>query len=86
MIIEKGAILKSEPILNADGTLGFSARLSQKIRDDNSENISNFKTTSDIELKSVNEVGMFLYFGDTNGWLILKDKSGKTIDEYSKAK
>jgi hypothetical protein len=40
-------------------------------------------TTEDVVLKSVNEVGHFLYYAGTNSWLVLKDKDGKTIDEWT---
>ncbi|MFD1900942.1 hypothetical protein GQR36_14845 [Enterococcus termitis] len=45
--------------------------------------MKNYVTTDDIILKSVNEVGLFLYFGGTNSWLELTDKDGKTINEWT---
>jgi hypothetical protein len=42
-----------------------------------------FITTEEITLKSVNEVGLFLYFGGTNSWLQLQDPDGKTIHDWT---
>ncbi|MBU5363559.1 hypothetical protein KQI58_21290 [Enterococcus raffinosus] len=81
-----GAKLTQEMPLNKDGLVGFSARLTEKLRADYADKISNYTTTEDIVLKSVNEVGIFLYYAGTNGWLVLKDKDGKTIDEYTVVK
>lgn len=86
MVLKAGAKLKQEIPLNKDGSVGFSARLTEKLRADHADKISNFTTTEDIVLKSVNEVGIFLYYAGTNGWLVLKDKDGKTIDEYTVVK
>lgn len=81
-----GAKLTQKMPLNKDGSVGFSARLTEKLRADYADKISNYTTTEDIVLKSVNEVGIFLYYAGTNGWLVLKDKDGKTIDEYTVVK
>lgn len=86
MLLKAGAKLKQEMPLNKDGSVGFSARLTEKLRADHADQISDFTTTEDIVLKSVNEVGIFLYYAGTNGWLVLKDKAGKTIDEYTVVK
>jgi len=83
MLIKKGAKMAPDAPLNKDGSLGFSARFAQKLRDEHANQFENFTTTEDIILKSVNEVGLFLYFAGANGWLILKDSNGKTIDEYT---
>ncbi|MGG5368815.1 hypothetical protein [Enterococcus sp. AZ196] len=83
MLLKAGAKLTREMPLNKDGSVGFSARLTEKLRSDHADQISDFTTTEDIVLKSVNEVGIFLYYAGTNGWLVLKDKDGKTIDEYT---
>ena len=83
MLIKKGAVLKSEiPLLN-DGTMGFADKYTLQLRSMNEDKIKDFVTTDDIILKSVNEVGHFLYFAGTNSWLVLKDKDGKTINEYT---
>lgn len=81
-----GAKLTQEMPLNKDGSVGFSARLTEKLRADYVDKISNYTTTEDIIFKSVNEVGIFLYYAGTNGWLVFKDKDGKTIDEYTVVK
>ena len=83
MLIKKGAVMKKEPPLNKDGSLGFSARFGIQLREENSSAYRDFVTTEDIILKSVNEVGLFLYFGGTNSWLHLKNKEGQTIDELT---
>lgn len=61
--IEKGATLRQEVPLNKDGSVGFSARLAEKIRQENQSAIKEGRTIEDVVLKSVNEVGMFLYYG-----------------------
>ena len=83
MLIKKGARLLDQTPLNKDGSIGFAAKFTQSIREMHQEKIKDFVTTDDIILKSVNEVGNFLYFAGTNSWLVLKDKDGKTIDEYT---
>lgn len=86
MVIKAGATMAPEAPLNKDGKPGLSARMGEKIRAENEDKFKNFVTTEDIVLRSVNEVGLFLYFAGTNGWLVLKDASGKTIDEYTVVK
>ncbi len=81
--IKKGALLKKEPPLNKDGSLGLSAKMGLRLREEQADKIENFTTTSDIILKSVNEVGLFLYFGQTNSWLVLKDEKNRTLHDYS---
>jgi len=86
MLIKKGATMMKETPLNKDGSVGFSARFALTLRDENADKFKNFKTTEDIVLKSVNEVGHFLYFAGTNSWLEMFDKDGKTIDEWTVVK
>ena len=87
VLIKKGAKLKADIPLNKDGTIGFSQKFAMTLRQEHSASISEaFITTADIHLKSVNEVGHFLYFAGTNSWLILKDKSGLTLDSYTAIK
>lgn len=81
-----GATLVPEAPLNKDGSLGFGARFALTLRQEQADKIKDNVTTEDIFLKSVNEVGHFLYFAGTNSWLVLKDENGKTIDEYSVVK
>ncbi|MBP1042641.1 hypothetical protein I6N95_16615 [Vagococcus sp. BWB3-3] len=86
MLLKAGAKMKPQAELNKDGSVGFSAKMGEKIRFDHQDKIKNFTTTEDIILKSVNEVGLFLYFGGTNSWLELLDAAGKSIDEYTVVK
>ncbi|MEI5993855.1 hypothetical protein [Candidatus Enterococcus mansonii] len=83
MLLKAGATLMKKPPLNKDGSLGFSAKMGERIRQDHKDQIKNFVTTEDIILKSVNEVGLFLYFGGTNSWLELVDANGKTLNEWT---
>lgn len=83
MVIAQGAVMRREPPLNKDGSLGYSARFGQRIRSEHSGQFRDFVTTEDIVLRSVNEVGLFLYFGGTNGWLQLRDARGRTLDEWT---
>jgi len=83
MLIHKGATLSTDMPLLKDGSMGFSDKMALALRQLQADKVKGNKTTEDIVLKSVNEVGLFLYYGGTNGWLVLKDKNGKTIDEYS---
>lgn len=87
MCIKKGAQMKAQPHLNADGTTGFGVRFAEQIRQEHQGAFNaDFITTEDIILKSVNEVGHFLYFANTNSWLQLKDTNGKTLDEWTVVK
>ncbi|MFC6316228.1 hypothetical protein ACFQHW_11690 [Lapidilactobacillus achengensis] len=83
MVIAKGAVMKAEAPLNRNGELGFSARFAQQLRQEHQDQFQDFVTTTDIVLKSVNEVGLFLYFAGTNSWLVLKDAQGKTIHDWT---
>lgn len=83
MLLKAGATMMATPPLNKDGSLGFSAKMGQRIREDHKDKVKNFVTTEDIILKSVNEVGLFLYFGGTNSWLELIDANGKTLNEWT---
>ena len=83
MLIKKGAVLRSDTPLLKDGSLGFAAKFTLMLRQMHAAQIKDFITTEDIILKSVNEVGNFLYFAGTNSWLVLKDKDGKSINAYS---
>jgi hypothetical protein len=53
------------------------------LRSEHADDIQDFVTTRDIVLKSVNEVGLFLYFGGINSWLVLKDEAGKSINDWT---
>lgn len=83
MVIKQGAKMRRDVVLNKDGSVGFSARFAQQIRAEHSAEYEDFTTTADIVLRSVNEVGLFLYFGGTNGWLVLHDDQGRTIHDWT---
>lgn len=83
MLLKAGAQMMPSAPLNKDGSLGFAAKMGEKIRADHASQVKDFKTTEDIVLKSVNEIGLFLYFGGTNSWLEMVDKDGKTINEWT---
>ncbi|WP_443081334.1 hypothetical protein [Vagococcus sp.] len=86
MLIKKGATMMPEAPLNKDGSVGFSAKMGDKIRHDHQKQFKDFITTDDIILKSVNEVGLFLYFAGTNSWLEMIDENGKTLNEWTVVK
>lgn len=83
MCIKKGAVLRQEIPLNKDGSIGLAGRFTKQLREEHADKIQDFVTTEDVILKSVNEVGHFLYYAGTNSWLVLKDQDGKTIDEWT---
>lgn len=84
MTIAPGAKLVREPLLNRDGSQSYGTKYGDKLRADNADKIADFTTTAPVTLRSVNEVGLFLYYGDTNGWLELVDADGKTLDELTR--
>lgn len=84
MRILAGAQLRRDIPLRKDGEQGMNARFGNTLRDENADKIKDFVTTDDIVVRSVNEAGLLLYYGDTNSWLVLRDVNGKTIDEYSR--
>jgi len=87
LVIKKGAIMRQETPLNKDGSVGFAAKFALTLRQEQADKYdTNFVTKEDVVLKSVNEVGHFLYFAGTNSWLQLKDSDGKTIDEWTVVK
>lgn len=83
-IIKAGATMMPEIPLNKDGSVGFAAKMGSKLRQENSHAFQDFQTTEDIILKSVNEIGLFLYFGGINSWLALKNKAGQSLDELTR--
>jgi hypothetical protein len=84
MTIKAGATLTTKLPLNRDGSLRYGTKYGQKLRDDHAAAIADHRTTADVHLRSVNEVGLFLYFGDTNGWLELINDRGQTLDELTR--
>lgn len=81
VLLKKGAILLKDFPLNKDGSKGFSVKMGEQLRSINNDYINDFTTTEDIILKSINEVGLFLYFGGTNSWMQFKNSDGVLIDE-----
>lgn len=57
--------------------------MATQLRTEQAEKINQWVTSEDIVLKSINEAGLFLYYGGRNGWLVFKDAEGKTIDEWT---
>lgn len=86
LVLKAGAKLLMEAPLNKDGSVGYTAKLTEKLRDDNKDKLENDRTTADIIFKSVNELSIFLYYAGTNSWLVLKDAEGRTIDDYTVVK
>lgn len=84
MRILAGAKLVQDVPLNKDGSVGFAVKVGDKLRLEQAYKIKDGYTTEDILLKSVNEVGLFLYYGGTNGWQVLVDSEGKSIDEWTR--
>ncbi|MFD1431860.1 hypothetical protein [Lacticaseibacillus yichunensis] len=84
MIVKAGAVLTQEPLMNKDGSPRYGTKYGAKLRDDNAGAIDHFTLTKDVSLRSVNEVGLFLYFGDTNGWLELVDAQSRTLDALTR--
>lgn len=84
MRILAGAQLRQDVPLRKDGEIGLNGRFGNTLREENADKIKDFTVVEDIVVRSVNEVGLLLYYGDTNSWLVLRDANGKTIDEYSR--
>lgn len=84
LLIKAGATLLPEAPLNKNGSVSYSAKYGEKLRDDYKDRIADNKTTKDIIVKSVNEASLLLYFGGTNSWLEIVDENGKSIDEWTK--
>lgn len=84
MEITAGAVLRRDGILNQDGSVSYGTKYGDKLRADHADAIVNGRTVKPVVLRSVNEMGLFLYYGDTNGWLELVDADGRTLDELTK--
>ena len=87
MVLRAGATMvpDSEAPRRNDGTLGFTWKVASALRSEHKDAIDTTKwvTTKDIVLRSVNEVGNFLYFAGTNSWLHIHDDAGHTLDELT---
>lgn len=72
----------------ADGTLGYTAKFALNLREENKDKFDpkTWITTEDILLRSVNEIGHFLYFAGTNSWLEMFDDEGRSIHELTVVK
>lgn len=81
--IEAGAHLVPEAPLNKDGQLGFAARFALQLRQEHAEAIVDSRLVAPVTLKSINEVGHFLYFAGTNSWLQLITPDGHTLHELT---
>jgi len=84
MEIEPGAQLDMVPQINKDGSEAYGTKFGDKLRQDHATAIEDGRTTDIVLLRSVNEVGSFLYYGGTNSWLELKDAQGRTLDELTR--
>lgn len=85
-VVKAGAELVAEAPLTKAGVIGFAGKFGLRLRDEHESQIENNVTTEDITLRSVNEVGTFLYFAGTNSWLQLKSPTGKTLHELTVVK
>lgn len=81
LIILKGVILSEQVPYNKDGSLSIAAKFTKALRDQHQDKISNFTTTSDVMLKSPNEVGHFLYYAGANSWEIIYTNNNQTLEE-----
>jgi hypothetical protein len=84
LLLKAGARLTPEPQMNKDGTENYSARFAKVLRDEYADRITDGITTEDIIFPSPNELGIFLRYGGDNTWANLKDKDGKSLDEWTR--
>lgn len=84
MCLKAGATMLADKPLNKDGSIGIAVKMGDTLRQEHMYSFKDFTTTEDIILKSVNEVGLFLYYGGTNSWLLFKDDKDITIDAYTR--
>jgi len=82
-IIKAGATLLHDAPLTKAGIIGFAGKFGLRLREEHEAQIKDNVLTEDIALRSVNEVGTFLYFAGTNSWLQLKSPEGKTLNELT---
>ncbi|WP_119326542.1 hypothetical protein [Companilactobacillus musae] len=83
LVIKKGAILLANAPLTKAGLIGFAGKFGLRLRQENENQIKENILTSDVTLRSVNEVGTFLYFAGTNSWKQFISPDGKTLDELT---
>jgi len=82
-VVKKGASLLHDAPLTKAGIIGFAGKFGLRLREEHESQIKDDVLTEDISLRSVNEVGTFLYFAGTNSWLHLKSPEGKTLNELT---
>lgn len=85
-VIKAGATLVAEAPLTRAGVIGFAGKFGLQLRQEHQAQIKDNVLIEDISLRSVNEVGTFLYFAGTNSWLQLKSPEGKTLNELTVVK
>jgi len=83
LILKAGAKLATEPQLNKDGTLNYSAKVAKAFRAERADKIKNNITTEDLIFPSPNELGIFLRYGGADTRKGLIDKDGKSLHEWS---
>lgn len=83
LVIKKGAILVADAPLTKAGLIGFAGKFGLRLRQEHEDQIKENVLAEDITLRSVNEVGTFLYFAGTNSWKQLVSPDGKTLDELT---
>lgn len=85
-VIKKGATLVENAPLTKAGVIGFAGKFGLRLRDEHAAAIENSRLIEDVTLRSVNEVGTFLYFAGTNSWLQLKSPDNKTLHDLTVVK
>lgn len=85
-IVKAGANLVGEAPLTKAGVIGFAGKFGLRLREEHADEIKNNVLIQDVKLRSVNEVGTFLYFAGTNSWFQLKSPEGKTLHELTVVK
>jgi len=84
LVLLKGAKLAQEMTYTNDGSLNYSCAFAQDLRKNYTEFIENDLTTRDLVFPSPNILGMFLFNGGQNTWLVFKDENGKSLDEWTR--
>ena len=84
LLLKAGAKLASDPQMNKDGTLNYSARVANGLRAERAGSIKDGVTTEDLIFKSPNELGIFLRYGGADTWKGLIDKDDKSLQDWSK--
>ena len=85
-VVKAGAKLNEKVPLTKAGLISFAGKFGLRLRQEHEKQLKNDVLLEDITLRSVNEVGTFLYFAGTNSWLQLKAPDGKTLHELTVVK